>query len=92
MPALLEQLHANGVRPLRQVRPVPDVWLDRQRNRTEKEAMMVHCNGDNHLATRVGVAAARFHACPRCSEMKRSWCPRKRVCGACCWLTRQEAS
>ena len=37
MPALLEQLHSNGVRPLRQVRPVPDVWLDRQRNRTEKE-------------------------------------------------------
>ena len=40
MPALQEQLYKERVGPLRGVRAVPPLRLDRQRNRTEEEKVM----------------------------------------------------
>lgn len=55
--------------------------------------MMVRCNGDGHWTTPVrSEISVRHFSCRRCGEMKKSFCPRKRMCGVCCWKTRSEAA
>ena len=54
---------------------------------------MVKCNGDGHFSTPdPSELSVRHFSCRRCGEMKKTFCPRKRMCAVCCWHTRAEAA
>ena len=58
-----------------------------------EERMMVKCNGDGHFSTPdPSELSVRHFSCRRCGEMKKTFCPRKRMCAVCCWHTRAEAA
>ena len=54
---------------------------------------MVKCNGDGHFPSPDPSELSVCHfSCRRCGELKKSFCPRKRMCGVCCWQTREMAA
>ena len=54
---------------------------------------MVKCNGEGHFPTPDPSALSVLQfSCRRCGDLRKSFCLRKRMCGACCWQTHTEAA